>query len=243
MKIDIIHPAHYRDDGSLVQSKSWIDRLGAYLPHLGPPLMAALTPDKHQVRLTEEYLDDINFESDAVIGQEEVNDVVRHRVLWQKSHTQDFQGRLRQPFGKGWPGLSDEWLHRLRPVNPAARAGTSDSPRGVRPDDLECRFADWAGEFNLRFLRTTKARVGAEVTDATLEASEGFVADLAVERHDAGRSLRGVRTGPRAEPRSCDEAWLLSELLVAVLAGNQDAVCEFPSPVSGATSERTEPLL
>ena len=31
MKIDIIHPAHYRDDGSLVQSKKWYDRLGAYL--------------------------------------------------------------------------------------------------------------------------------------------------------------------------------------------------------------------
>ena len=27
MKIDIIHPAHYRDDGSLVQSKNLIDRL------------------------------------------------------------------------------------------------------------------------------------------------------------------------------------------------------------------------
>src|SRR4026209_795814 len=48
MKIDIIHPAHYRDDGTLVQSKNLIDRLGAYLPHLGPPLMAALTPDKHE---------------------------------------------------------------------------------------------------------------------------------------------------------------------------------------------------
>ena len=65
MKIDIIHPAHYRDDGSLVQSKNLLDRLGAYLPHLGPPLMAALTPDKHEVRLTEEYLEDIDFESDA----------------------------------------------------------------------------------------------------------------------------------------------------------------------------------
>ncbi len=47
MQIDIIHPAHYRDDGTLVQSKKWYDRVGAYLPHLGPPLMAALTPDKH----------------------------------------------------------------------------------------------------------------------------------------------------------------------------------------------------
>src|SRR6476661_8056662 len=65
MKIDIIHPAHYRDDGSLVQSKNLIDRLGAYLPHLGPPLMAALTPDKHEVRLVEEYLEDIDFGSDA----------------------------------------------------------------------------------------------------------------------------------------------------------------------------------
>ena len=58
MKVDIIHPAHYRDDGSLVQSKNWIDRLGAYLPHLGPPLMAALTPDKHEVRLTSELQSD-----------------------------------------------------------------------------------------------------------------------------------------------------------------------------------------
>jgi len=65
MKIDIIHPAHYRDDGTLVQSKQWLDRLGAYLPHLGPPLMAALTPDKREVRLVEEYLEDIDFESDA----------------------------------------------------------------------------------------------------------------------------------------------------------------------------------
>jgi len=65
MKIDIVHPAHYRDDGTLVQSKRWYDRLGAYLPHLGPPLMAGLTPDKHEVRLVEEYLEDINLDSDA----------------------------------------------------------------------------------------------------------------------------------------------------------------------------------
>lgn len=67
MKIDIIHPAHYRDDGSLVQSKKWYDRLGAYLPHLGPPLLAGLTPDKHEVRLIDEYLEDIDFESDAEV--------------------------------------------------------------------------------------------------------------------------------------------------------------------------------
>ncbi|UCE21546.1 MAG: B12-binding domain-containing radical SAM protein [Candidatus Aminicenantes bacterium] len=65
MKIDIIHPAHYRDDGTLVQSKKWIDRLGAYVPHLGPSLIAALTPDRHEVRLKDEYLEDIDFESDA----------------------------------------------------------------------------------------------------------------------------------------------------------------------------------
>ncbi|HYY57847.1 MAG TPA: hypothetical protein VE842_10985, partial [Pyrinomonadaceae bacterium] len=65
MKIDIVHPAHYRDDGTLVQSKRWYDRLGAYLPHLGPPLLAALTPDKHQVRLVEEYVEDIDFDSAA----------------------------------------------------------------------------------------------------------------------------------------------------------------------------------
>jgi radical SAM superfamily enzyme YgiQ (UPF0313 family) len=65
MKIEIIHPAHYRDDGTLVQARRWYDRLGAYLPHLGPPLMAALTPDRHQVRLVEEYIEDINFDTDA----------------------------------------------------------------------------------------------------------------------------------------------------------------------------------
>ena len=65
MKIDIVHPAHYRDDGSLVQSKKWYDRLGAYLPHLGPALMAGLTPDRHEVRLVDEYVEDIDFESDA----------------------------------------------------------------------------------------------------------------------------------------------------------------------------------
>jgi radical SAM superfamily enzyme YgiQ (UPF0313 family) len=65
MRIDLIHPAHYRDDGTLVQAKRWIDRMGAYLPHLGPPLIAALTPAKHEVRLVEEYLDDVDFDSDA----------------------------------------------------------------------------------------------------------------------------------------------------------------------------------
>lgn len=65
MKIDVIHPAHYSDDGSLVQAKGWVDRLGAYLPHLGPPLIAALTPDRHEVRLVEEYLEDVNLDSDA----------------------------------------------------------------------------------------------------------------------------------------------------------------------------------
>jgi radical SAM superfamily enzyme YgiQ (UPF0313 family) len=67
MKIDIIHPAHYRDDGTLVQAKRWIDRAGAYLPHLGPPLIAALTPAKHEVRLVEEYLEDVDFDSDAEV--------------------------------------------------------------------------------------------------------------------------------------------------------------------------------
>lgn len=65
MKIDIVHPAHYRQDGTLVQSRKWYDRIGAYMPHLGPPLLAALTPAKHDVRLVEEYLEDIDFESDA----------------------------------------------------------------------------------------------------------------------------------------------------------------------------------
>jgi radical SAM superfamily enzyme YgiQ (UPF0313 family) len=65
VKIDIIHPAHYRDNGTLVQAKRWFDRLGAYLPHLGPPLLAALTPERHEVRLVEEYLEDIDFNTDA----------------------------------------------------------------------------------------------------------------------------------------------------------------------------------
>lgn len=65
MKIDIIHPGHYGETGRLVQAKGWVDRLGAYLPHLGPPLIAALTPPHHEVRVIEEYLEDINFESDA----------------------------------------------------------------------------------------------------------------------------------------------------------------------------------
>ena len=65
MKIDIIHPAHYRDDGTLVQAKSWIHRLDSYLPHLGPPLMAALTPAEHDVRIVEEYHRDVDFDTDA----------------------------------------------------------------------------------------------------------------------------------------------------------------------------------
>jgi radical SAM superfamily enzyme YgiQ (UPF0313 family) len=65
MKIDIIHPAHYRDDGSLVQVKSWYDRLGVYLPHLGPALMAALAPEDVEVRVVEEYLEDVDLDTDA----------------------------------------------------------------------------------------------------------------------------------------------------------------------------------
>lgn len=64
MKIDIIHPAHYRDDGSLVQAKAWWHRLDGYLPHLGPPLMAALAPD-HDVRIVEEYHRDVDLDTDA----------------------------------------------------------------------------------------------------------------------------------------------------------------------------------
>lgn len=62
MKIDFIHPAHYRDDGSLVQGKGLLARLDAYLPHLGLPLLAAHTPEQHEVHLVEEYLEDINWE-------------------------------------------------------------------------------------------------------------------------------------------------------------------------------------
>ena len=69
MKIDLIHPAHYRDDGSLVQAKSWWQRFDGYLPHLGPPLIAALTPPEHEVRIIEEYHRDVDLETDAdVIG-------------------------------------------------------------------------------------------------------------------------------------------------------------------------------
>jgi radical SAM superfamily enzyme YgiQ (UPF0313 family) len=65
MKIDIIHPAHYSRTGKLVQSKRLMDRVGVYLPHLGPLLLAALTPDRHEVRVIDEYLEDIDFDSDA----------------------------------------------------------------------------------------------------------------------------------------------------------------------------------
>lgn len=65
MKIDIIHPAHYRDDGTLVQAKAPWHRLDAYLPHLGPLLLAALTPSEHEVRVLEEYHHDVDLDSDA----------------------------------------------------------------------------------------------------------------------------------------------------------------------------------
>ncbi|MEZ4471677.1 MAG: radical SAM protein [bacterium] len=62
MKIDFVHPAHYRDDGSLVQGKGLLARLDAYLPHLGLPLLAAHTPPGHELRLVEEYLEDIDWD-------------------------------------------------------------------------------------------------------------------------------------------------------------------------------------
>jgi radical SAM superfamily enzyme YgiQ (UPF0313 family) len=45
--------------------KSWYDRLGVYLPHLGPALMAALAPEDVEVRVVEEYLEDIDLDTDA----------------------------------------------------------------------------------------------------------------------------------------------------------------------------------
>ena len=65
MKIDLIHPAHYRDDGTLVQAKAWWQRLDGYLPHLGPPLIAGLTPAEHEVRIIEEYHRDVDLDTDA----------------------------------------------------------------------------------------------------------------------------------------------------------------------------------
>lgn len=65
MKVDVVHPAHYGEDGRLVQAKRLIDRVGAYTPHLGPPLLAALTPERHRVRVVEEYLEDVDLDSDA----------------------------------------------------------------------------------------------------------------------------------------------------------------------------------
>lgn len=65
MKIDLIHPGHYRDDGTLVQATRLRDRIDPYLPHLGPLLIAALTPAKHQVRVVEEYHRAADLESDA----------------------------------------------------------------------------------------------------------------------------------------------------------------------------------
>ena len=65
MIIDIIHPAHYREDGSLVQAKRLWDRLDAHLPHLGPALLAALTPSHHDVRIVEENHTDVDFDTNA----------------------------------------------------------------------------------------------------------------------------------------------------------------------------------
>ncbi len=65
MKIDLIHPGHYRDDGTLVQATRLRDRLDPYLPHLGPLLLAALTPAEHQVRVVEEYHRAADLDSDA----------------------------------------------------------------------------------------------------------------------------------------------------------------------------------
>lgn len=65
MKIDIVHPGHYRDDGTLVQAGHWLDRLDGYLPHLGPPLIAALTPPRHEVRVIEEYHRELDLDGDA----------------------------------------------------------------------------------------------------------------------------------------------------------------------------------
>jgi len=65
MKIQIVHPAHYGKDGRLVQAKKLWQRLDAYLPHLGPLLIAALTPDEHEVEVVEEYHQDIDLDSDA----------------------------------------------------------------------------------------------------------------------------------------------------------------------------------
>lgn len=65
MIIDIIHPAHYNAAGELCQAKKWYNRLGVYLPHLGPALLAGLTPSEHEVRIVEEYLEDINYDTGA----------------------------------------------------------------------------------------------------------------------------------------------------------------------------------
>ena len=65
MKIDLVHPGHYRDDGTLVQATRLRDRLDPYLPHLGPLLLAALTPKQHQVRIVEEYHRAADLDSDA----------------------------------------------------------------------------------------------------------------------------------------------------------------------------------
>ena len=65
MRIDLVHPAHYREDGTLVQAKAWWHRFDGYVPHLGPPLIAALTPAQHDVRLVEEYHRDVDLDTDA----------------------------------------------------------------------------------------------------------------------------------------------------------------------------------
>lgn len=69
MKIDLVHPAHYRDDGTLVQALPFVGRIEPYLPHLGPLILAAVTPAHHEVRVIEEYHQRASLESDAdVIG-------------------------------------------------------------------------------------------------------------------------------------------------------------------------------
>lgn len=65
MKIDIVHAAHYGSDGKLVQAKGLFERLDGYLSHLGPPLLAALTPDGHEPRVIEEYHRDVDLDTDA----------------------------------------------------------------------------------------------------------------------------------------------------------------------------------
>jgi len=107
MKVMFVHPAHYGQDGSLVQAKRWYDWFDAYLPHLGPALIAALTPERHDVTLVEEYLEDIDFEADVDV-------VALSGQIMQFDRCRDIAARFRQ---RGVKTVLGGYLPSLLPAN------------------------------------------------------------------------------------------------------------------------------